>query len=190
MDTLPADLLPVLPVIAARRTGAPYPLLALLERSALLRRDLRGTHAGIVLDLHLHLVDAQDHAPIAAAAIYLQQDSPTPLRGVQLSDADGRAHLRTLRPHAGAEGRAAIELQICPTAAGQVCAIANLKLLLPGWRRGDDAPAQPVLESPGVLLLPAPLGEPATGQSVALAIALACNDEPSPTPTEDHHATP
>jgi hypothetical protein len=144
-----------------------------------------------VLDLHLRLLAAGSGVPIADAAVYLHQQAPVALRGVQLSDAAGRVHLRTLRPGPGPDGRACLELQICLNRSGQVCAIANARLCLPGTRRGDPPPPDAaVLEAPGVLLLPAPAGSASTAQSVALAIALACHDEPSPTCSEDHHARP
>lgn len=184
---------PLLPtVLKARRTRAPYPLLALLRRSALLRADIRGGHPGTVLHLHLQLLDAGCGAPIADAAVYLHQQSPVALRGVQLSDASGHVHLRTLRPAPGADGRACLELQVCLNEAGQVRAIANTRLCLPGARRGDPPPPRaPVREAPGFLLLPPAAGSASAGQSVALAIALACHDEDSTsTSAEDHDARP
>lgn len=179
-----------LPVVPARPVAEPYPLIALLARSALLRRDVRGAHPGLLLDLHLQLVDAAGGAPLAEVAVYLHQDSPAELRGVQLSDAQGRVHLRTLRPRPGLDGAAHIALQLCATHDGEVCAIAQLRLALPGLRRGDSAPPQPLLESPGLLRVPAPHGDPAGGQTLALALALSGLDHPLSPPTDDHHGTP
>jgi hypothetical protein len=62
---------------ADRARGPPHPrshpLLALLQRSALLRADIRGGHPGPVLDLHLRLLAAGSGVPIADAAVYLHQ---------------------------------------------------------------------------------------------------------------------
>lgn len=161
------------PLLHVERPDATYPLLSLLERSALLRDDLRGAHPGIPLDLRLRLLDAGTGAPLRDAAVYLQQHRPAALRGVQISDADGRVQLRTLRPPPGIDGTGSIELQISLTHAGLLRAIARTTLVLPGLRRSDPAPPHAQFDTPVRLLTPAPQGDPRTGQTLELEIALA-----------------
>lgn len=122
---------PQAPVLRAEPTRAPYPLLALLAHSALLRDDITEGCTGTALALNLRFVEAGTGAPIVNAAVYCRQASPAPLRGVQVTDPSGRVRLRTLLPEAQTDHAGLIELQICLNDRVHVSAIANTRLHLP-----------------------------------------------------------
>lgn len=182
---------PVAPRLQVERPGAPYPLPGMLARSALLRGDLRGARPGMALDLRLRLLDAGTGAPLRDVAVCLQQRRPAALCGVQISDADGRVRLCTLRPPPGIDGTGSIELQLGLTRDGLLYAVARTTLVLPGLRRYDPAPPHAQLDTLGRLLTPAPRGDPRTGQTLEIEIALAgLPDTLVTSAREQHDAAP
>ena len=98
-------------------TEGPYPLLAILSNSALVRGDIREGKTGVPLTLTLTIQDQSNGcAPVAGAAVYIWhcdkdglysgynvsnnagQAGLTYLRGVQVTDANGRVSFTTIYP--------------------------------------------------------------------------------------------
>jgi len=98
-------------------TEGPYPLLAILSNSAMVRSDIREGKTGVPLTLTLTIQDQSNGcAPVAGAAVYIWhcdkdglysgynvsnnagQNGLTYLRGVQVTDANGRVSFTTIYP--------------------------------------------------------------------------------------------
>ncbi|MFT3818848.1 MAG: cadherin-like beta sandwich domain-containing protein [Rubrivivax sp.] len=98
-------------------TEGPYPLLAILSNSAVVRSDIRDGKTGVPLTLTLTIQDqSKGCAPVAGAAVYIWhcdkdglysgynvsnnagQAGLTYLRGVQVTDANGQVHFTTIYP--------------------------------------------------------------------------------------------
>ncbi|GGC89619.1 cadherin-like beta sandwich domain-containing protein [Undibacterium terreum] len=103
--------------IIPQETEGPYPLLAILSNSAIMRKDIRESKTGLPLTLNLTLTNVnQLCAPITNAAVYIwhcdkdggysgyssQQNGnhqgETYLRGIQITDANGQVSFTTVYP--------------------------------------------------------------------------------------------
>jgi protocatechuate 3,4-dioxygenase beta subunit len=103
--------------ITPTETQGPYPLLAILSNSAIVRSDIRESKTGVPLTLTLTLQDLSNGcAPIAGAAVYIWhcdkdglysgysnsqnagQAGLTYLRGIQVSDSNGQVTFTTIYP--------------------------------------------------------------------------------------------
>ncbi|MFT3956772.1 MAG: cadherin-like beta sandwich domain-containing protein [Piscinibacter sp.] len=103
--------------ITPQETQGPYPLLAILSNSAMVRSDITEGKTGVPLRLTLTLQDLGDGCtPVAGAAVYIWhcdkdglysgysnaqnagQAGLTYLRGIQVSDANGQVHFTTIYP--------------------------------------------------------------------------------------------
>lgn len=104
-------------ILIPSETAGPYPLLALLGNSAMVRKDIREGKAGIPLTLVLQVQDVNRACrPITNAAVYIwhcdkdggysgysnpdngSHAGETYLRGIQLSDANGEVSFTTIFP--------------------------------------------------------------------------------------------
>ncbi len=104
-------------VVSADETQGPYPLLSILDNANMVRRDITEGKSGIPLSLTLKVVDFDNGCtPVAGAAVYIwhcdaggaysgynvtqngNHAGETFLRGVQLTDANGRVNFRTIFP--------------------------------------------------------------------------------------------
>lgn len=100
-----------------QETQGPYPLLAILSNTAIVREDIREMKTGIPLTLTLTLTNVNNLcAPIANAAVYIwhcdkdgeysgysssqngNHQDETFLRGIQISDAKGQVTFTTIYP--------------------------------------------------------------------------------------------
>jgi len=98
-------------------TEGPYPLLAILSNSSVVRSDIRDGKTGVPLTLTLTIQDQSNGCtPVAGAAVYIWhcdkdglysgynvsnnagQTGLTYLRGVQVTDANGQVHFTTIYP--------------------------------------------------------------------------------------------
>jgi len=103
--------------LTATETQGPFPLLAVLSNTAMVRSDIREGKTGVPLEVVLTVLDASAGcAPVAGAAVYIWhcdkdglysgysqsgnagQAGLTYLRGVQLSDANGQVRFTTVYP--------------------------------------------------------------------------------------------
>jgi protocatechuate 3,4-dioxygenase beta subunit len=104
-------------VLIPTETSGPYPLLAILSNTRMVRKDIREDKPGIPLTLELKLLDIGNACkPIPNAAVYIWQcdkdgqysgysngengnhADETYLRGIQVSDADGLVNFTTIFP--------------------------------------------------------------------------------------------
>lgn len=104
-------------VLIPEETQGPYPLLAILGNSSMVRQDITEDKEGIPLSITLRLVDINNSCiPIANAAVYIwhcdkdgsysgysstqngSHAGQTFLRGIQISDADGVVTFNTIYP--------------------------------------------------------------------------------------------
>jgi protocatechuate 3,4-dioxygenase beta subunit len=103
-------------VLIPQETQGPYPLLAILSNSAMVRGDITEGKAGVPMTLRIRLVNVNANcAPIANAAVYVwhcDKDGvysgysqpgantvgQTFLRGIQVSDANGEVTFTTMYP--------------------------------------------------------------------------------------------
>lgn len=115
-DTVADGATPGSCVLVPQETEGPYPLLAILSNTAMVRQDVTEGKTGVPVTLTLKLVDVNDGcAPIVNAAVYLwhcDKDGAysgysqpgantvgeTFLRGIQVSDADGEVTFATIYP--------------------------------------------------------------------------------------------
>jgi protocatechuate 3,4-dioxygenase beta subunit len=99
-----------------QETEGPYPLLAILSNSTMVRQDITEGRAGVGLKLVLRLVDVNNAcAPIANTAVYVWHCDKDGLysgygqpaantigqtfcRGIQITDANGEAAFNTIYP--------------------------------------------------------------------------------------------
>lgn len=103
--------------VIPQETQGPYPLLAILSNSAIVRKDIRETKTGVPLTLTLTLTNVnQLCVPIANAAVYVwmcdkdgqysgysstqngNHQGETFLRGIQISDSKGQVTFTTIYP--------------------------------------------------------------------------------------------
>lgn len=104
-------------VLIAEETAGPYPLLAILSNTAIVRQDITEDRSGVPLTLVLKFVDVNNYcAPISGAAIYVwhcdkdgsysgysssqngDYSGASFLRGVQQTDSDGQAVFFSIYP--------------------------------------------------------------------------------------------
>lgn len=104
-------------VITPQETEGPYPLLAILSNSAVVRSDITAGKTGIPLTLTLTVQDLSNGcAPVAGAAVYIWhcdkdglysgysasnnagQAGLSYLRGIQVTDASGQVTFKTIFP--------------------------------------------------------------------------------------------
>ena len=104
-------------VLTPTETQGPYPLLAILSNSAMVRSDITEGKAGVPLTLKLRILDQSTGcAPVAGAAVYIWhcdkdglysgysasnnagQAGLTYLRGIQVTDASGEVTFTTIYP--------------------------------------------------------------------------------------------
>lgn len=104
-------------VLTPQETAGPYPLLALLSNSAIVRKNITDGKTGIPLTLTLTLENVNKScAPIANAAVYIwhcdkdgeysgysstqngNHAGESYLRGIQLSDSNGQVTFTTIYP--------------------------------------------------------------------------------------------
>jgi len=103
--------------ITPTETQGPYPLLAILSNTAMVRSDMTGGKTGVPLTVTLTLLDASSGcAPVSNAAIYIWhcdkdglysgystsnnagQTGLTYLRGIQVTDGNGQVTFTTIYP--------------------------------------------------------------------------------------------
>jgi len=133
--------------IIPQETQGPYPLLAILSNTAMVRQDITEGKTGVPLTLRLKLVNVNGNcAPIANAAVYIwhcDKDGvysgystntngntlgQTFLRGIQVSDANGEVTFTTIYPgwyagritHVHFQIYLADNLQVTATATSQI----------------------------------------------------------------------
>ncbi len=104
-------------VVSAQETQGPYPLSIVLDNPNMVRRDITEGKSGIPLTLTLKVVDYDNGcAPLAGAAVYIwhcdasgaysgynvtqngNHEGETFLRGIQLTNAEGKVTFRTIFP--------------------------------------------------------------------------------------------
>jgi protocatechuate 3,4-dioxygenase beta subunit len=127
-------------------TQGPYPLLSVLQNTAMVRRDITEGHTGVPLTLTLKLVDTANNCqPLSGAAIYIwhcdkdgvysgyqQPGSDTRgqtfLRGVQLTNAKGIARFTTVYPgwYAGRITHVHFQVYLNNNTSGTVTATSQL----------------------------------------------------------------
>jgi protocatechuate 3,4-dioxygenase beta subunit len=131
-------------------TQGPFPLLAILSNSAMVRQDITESKTGVPLTLTLTLEDVNNAcAPIAGAAVYIwhcDKDGEysgyssntngnhlgeTFLRGIQLSDANGQVTFTTIFPGWYAGRITHIHLQVYLNDNLAVTATATSQLAFP-----------------------------------------------------------
>lgn len=135
----------LLPVQPTRRR---YPLLEFLRASPLLRSDIAFNSPGLPLSLCLRLHDAGGRA-IHHAAVYIwhhdahgwtfdprddEIGAVTFMRGVQISDARGEVHFRTIYPGRPGDGQVPVYLQVYFNDGQHVFARSDACLMLPECR--------------------------------------------------------
>lgn len=99
-------------VLIPQETEGPYPLLAVLSNSAMVRSDIRETRTGVTLQMILSIVNVnQGCAPLTNAAVYVwycdkdgnysgygSVQGQTFLRGIQMTDANGQVRFTGVYP--------------------------------------------------------------------------------------------
>ncbi len=104
-------------VVSAQETAGPYPLSQVLDMASIVRRDITEGKAGIPLTLTLRIVDFdQGCTPLVGAAVYIwhcdaageysgytsgengAHSGETYLRGVQITNAQGKVTFKTIFP--------------------------------------------------------------------------------------------
>ncbi|MES2069174.1 MAG: cadherin-like beta sandwich domain-containing protein [Pseudomonadota bacterium] len=103
--------------VIPQETQGPYPLLAILSNSAMVRKDVRESKTGLPLTLNLTLTNVNNLcAPITNAAVYIwhcdkdgeysgysstqngNHQGETYLRGIQVTDSSGQVSFTTIYP--------------------------------------------------------------------------------------------
>jgi len=103
--------------ITATETQGPYPLLAILSNTAMVRSDIRDSKTGVPLTVTLTLLDSSEGcAPVVGAAVYIWhcdkdglysgysvannagQAGLSYLRGLQVTDGNGQVTFTTIYP--------------------------------------------------------------------------------------------
>lgn len=137
-------------VITATETQGPYPLLAILSNTAMVRSDIRESKTGVPLTVRLQIVDASDGCtPVSNAAVYIwhcdkdglysgynvsnnaAQTDLTYLRGIQLTDANGEVSFTTIYPGWYAGRITHIHVQVYLNNNFSVTATATTQLAFP-----------------------------------------------------------
>ncbi len=104
-------------VLVPQETEGPFPLLAILGNSSIVRRDIRDDRTGVPLTLTLTLQDVNNSCvPVTNAAVYIwhcdkdgsysgysspqngNHSGETWLRGIQLADSNGQVRFTTIYP--------------------------------------------------------------------------------------------
>lgn len=137
-------------LLRVKPTQCPYPLLELLQISPMLCSNIAKGAVGVPLFLDLRLVDAGGE-PIEYAAVYIwhydprcwtidfqtsELDTIARMRGVQISDADGRACFQTVYPRQYRDHTVPVYLQIYFNDGRQAHARSDVCLLLPQRTEG------------------------------------------------------
>ena len=136
--------------LTATETQGPYPLLAILSNSAMVRSDIRESKTGIPLAVNLTIQDlSAGCAPVSGAAVYIWhcdkdglysgydasnnsgQAGLTYLRGIQVSDANGRVSFTTIYPGWYAGRITHIHVQVYLNNNLSVTATATTQLAFP-----------------------------------------------------------
>lgn len=137
---VPDEQFPVMPLtvcgpaqLAPRALSGPYPLLALLRASALLRPALDDSTGAARVALSLRLRQAADGAPLGEAAVLLARDTPGTAQAAQISDRQGQVCFSWSGASLAAAVAPALQLTIYLVEHGHVCGIAAtpLQLALP-----------------------------------------------------------
>lgn len=136
--------------ITPQETQGPYPLLAILSNSAMVRSDITDGKAGVPLTVTLTITDLSDGCtPVAGAAVYIWhcdkdglysgysnsqnagQAGLTYLRGIQVTDANGQVRFTTIYPGWYAGRITHIHFQVYLNNNLQVTATATSQIAFP-----------------------------------------------------------
>jgi protocatechuate 3,4-dioxygenase beta subunit len=138
-------------VLTATETEGPYPLLAILSNSSIVRQDITEGKTGVPLTLTLTLEDSSNNcAAISGAAIYIwhcdkdgvysgysgqtggvDSTGDTFLRGIQVTDSNGQVTFTTIYPGWYAGRITHIHVQVYINDKLTVSAIATTQLAFP-----------------------------------------------------------
>lgn len=137
-------------------TAGPYPLLTLLQASALLRPTLDDADGPAQLHLALQLHDAQTGVPVRAAAVLAARRALPGSGAVQITDAHGRLGFRWRGAGARDLLHTPLDLVTYLTRDGHVCALGSATLSLPPAPPGHPATDPLRLQVQLHVTLPAP----------------------------------
>lgn len=136
--------------LTATETQGPYPLLAILSNTAMVRSDIRESKTGVPLTVTLTILDSSDGCtPVVGAGIYIWhcdkdglysgynvnnnagQAGLTYLRGIQVTDASGQVSFTTIYPGWYAGRITHIHVQVYLNDNLNVSATATTQLAFP-----------------------------------------------------------
>jgi len=117
-------------LLQAEPCDSPYPLLAMLATSALLRADVGSAEDGPALVMSVQV--ARSRRPLTGAAVYVAQRERADAQAVQIADDAGIAYFRLhCRPPCD------LRVKVYLTEDGQLSAIASDNVELPADSHGQ-----------------------------------------------------